>query len=316
MQAARVVITVADSATKAVEDQAIEIETYGNASAQHEFDLDTPTVNPGAGGIVAASFGANAIDSSALATSAANEIRDAVVAFLSGRQNTAAGGGGSTITLDAGAVATNDFYTGMMVLLTGGTGAGQARLITSYVGATKVATVGEAWATNPDNTSVFTLLPNRAMVSKMLTDVLDANALAASAVAEIQTGLATSAALAVVQADTDDIQTRLPAALTGGRMDSSVGAMAANVLTAAALAADAAAEIAAAVGSLTSAELAAIPGVGGTLQQKLDYIFEMMRHKITQTAVTQTLFKDNGVTPLGTGAVSDDGVTFTRGKLT
>lgn len=47
--------------------------------------------------------------------------------------------------------------------------------------------------------------------------------------------------------DTNDIQSRLPAALVSGRMDASVGAMAANVLTASALAADAAAEIADAV---------------------------------------------------------------------
>ncbi len=46
---------------------------------------------------------------------------------------------------------------------------------------------------------------------------------------------ATAAALATVQSDTDDIQTRLPASLVGGRIDASVGAMAANVLTAAAI---------------------------------------------------------------------------------
>lgn len=45
------------------------------------------------------------------------------------------------------------------------------------------------------------------------------------------------ASMNTLQTDTDDIQTRLPAALVGGRMDSSVGAMAANVLTAAAIAA-------------------------------------------------------------------------------
>jgi hypothetical protein len=47
------------------------------------------------------------------------------------------------------------------------------------------------------------------------------------------------ASLNTLQTDTDDIQTRLPAALVGGRMDSSVGVMAANVLTAAAINADA-----------------------------------------------------------------------------
>lgn len=43
---------------------------------------------------------------------------------------------------------------------------------------------------------------------------------------------------ATVHADLDDIQARLPAALVSGRMDASVGAMAANVMTAAAAASD------------------------------------------------------------------------------
>lgn len=47
-----------------------------------------------------------------------------------------------------------------------------------------------------------------------------------------------------VETDTQDIQSRLPAALVSGRIDSSVGAMAANTLTASALAADAVAEVA------------------------------------------------------------------------
>lgn len=40
MQGARVVVTIIDSATKAWEDQAMVIATYGNASAQHAADLD------------------------------------------------------------------------------------------------------------------------------------------------------------------------------------------------------------------------------------------------------------------------------------
>lgn len=39
MQAAKIRITVSDSATKAVEDNFFEIDTYGNASAQHAVDL-------------------------------------------------------------------------------------------------------------------------------------------------------------------------------------------------------------------------------------------------------------------------------------
>ena len=114
-------------------------------------------------------------------------------------------------------------------------------------------------------------------------DVVNASALAGDAVAEVQSGLATSAnqgtiiaGLIAINSDTDDIQTRLPAALVGGRMDSSTGAMAANVVTASAiaadaigaseLAADAAAEIAAAVaavvvsGTMTLAEVLKVLG--------------------------------------------------------
>lgn len=46
-----------------------------------------------------------------------------------------------------------------------------------------------------------------------------------------------------VEADTQDIQSRLPAALVSGRIDASVGAMASNTLTAAALASDAVTEM-------------------------------------------------------------------------
>lgn len=59
-----------------------------------------------------------------------------------------------------------------------------------------------------------------------------------------------AAILAAVDTEIGDIQSRLPAALVSGRMDASVGAMAANVITAAATAADFGAEVAAAVWDL------------------------------------------------------------------
>jgi len=57
------------------------------------------------------------------------------------------------------------------------------------------------------------------------------------------TGTTLQAELDGIQQNTEDIQSRLPAALVSGRMDASVGAMAANVLTASALATDAVTEI-------------------------------------------------------------------------
>jgi hypothetical protein len=60
-----------------------------------------------------------------------------------------------------------------------------------------------------------------------------------------------------IGADTNDIQTRLPAALVGGRMDASTGAMATGVITAAAHAAGAIDAAAIATAAITAAKFAA-----------------------------------------------------------
>jgi hypothetical protein len=75
------------------------------------------------------------------------------------RRATAQGGGANTITLDTGASAVNDVYKGLIVSILSGQGAGQAAIISGYVGATKVATVGQTWGPQPNNSSVFALQP-------------------------------------------------------------------------------------------------------------------------------------------------------------
>lgn len=74
------------------------------------------------------------------------------------RTGTAQAGATTSITLDAGASAVTNFYVNTTIQITGGTGAGQARLITAYNGTTKVATVG-TWATTPGASSTFAILP-------------------------------------------------------------------------------------------------------------------------------------------------------------
>lgn len=74
------------------------------------------------------------------------------------RSSTAQAGGSTTITLDASASATNSYYNNCLCFITGGTGVGQARFVTGYVGSTKVATVNSSWATTPDNTSTFAVI--------------------------------------------------------------------------------------------------------------------------------------------------------------
>ena len=72
------------------------------------------------------------------------------------RTATAQAGGGATITLDASADATDDFYNNALLQIVAGTGVGQARFIDDYTGSSKVADVA-AWITQPDATSVFVI---------------------------------------------------------------------------------------------------------------------------------------------------------------
>jgi hypothetical protein len=97
---------------------------------------------------------ANAVKLDGDATAAAN-LSNVYTAFETG---TAQAGGASTITLRAGASATNDFFKDQAVFIVGGTGAGQTNRISTYVGATKVATVTTAWVTVPDATSVYVVI--------------------------------------------------------------------------------------------------------------------------------------------------------------
>jgi hypothetical protein len=100
--------------------------------------------------------------------------------------------------------------------------------------------------------------------------------------------LPTAASIAAIQADTDNLQTRVPAALVGGKMDANVGAFTAGAITAAAftagaidanaiatdaiganeLAASAVAEIQA--GLATSAQVGAIPSAAQNADALLD----------------------------------------------
>lgn len=69
---------------------------------------------------------------------------------------TAQAGDGTTITLPNAANATDDYYNGCTIYISSGTGSGQSRVISDYVGATKVATVPN-WNIAPDNTSMIYL---------------------------------------------------------------------------------------------------------------------------------------------------------------
>lgn len=187
------------------------------------------------------------------------------------------------------------------------------------------------------------------------------------------TGTTLQGELDGIQADTEDIQTRLPAALVSGRIDAIVGAMAANVMTAAAAAADLTtelqsglataaalataqtsiddiptnAELATALAAADDAVLAAIaalnnlsaaqvnaevvdalatdtyaePGQGTpsatlSLAAKINYLFKNWRNRKTQTSSQWSLYNDDATTVDQKATVSDDGTTAGKTEIT
>src|SRR5882672_1013623 len=96
--------------------------------------------------------------------------------------------------------------------------------IRQYVGDVNALTLGSGAVT-------ATAIASSAITSaKFATDALDSNALAASAVTEIQTGLATSTALASVQTDTTTLTGRLTSTRAGllDNLDATVSSRAAS----------------------------------------------------------------------------------------
>lgn len=75
------------------------------------------------------------------------------------RSGTAQAGSTTSITLDASASASDDFYNNQRIYIVSGTGAGQGSYITDYTGSSKVANIQDTWVTAPSSDSVFVILP-------------------------------------------------------------------------------------------------------------------------------------------------------------
>ena len=154
------------------------------------------------------------------------------------------------------------------------------------------------------------------------TGAIDADALAADTItaAKIATGAITAAKFAAGAIDAAAIATDAigaaeiadgaitAATFAAGAIDAT--AVATGAIDADALAADAVTEI----WGKAMSDLAAVPGATASALDALNWLFELARNKITQTATTGTVFKDDAATTLATTTVTDNGTTFTRGE--
>lgn len=143
-------------------------------------------------------------------------------------------------------------------------------------------------------------------------------------------GASVSADIAGIKAKTDNLPASpaavgSPMTLTGDYDAAKTAAQAGDAMTlsndavsAAALAADALAEIKAQVeavlASTARAELAAVPAANASLADKLTWITMILRNKRTQTNTTETVYADDGATPVATSTKADDGTTYTRSE--
>ena len=97
--------------------------------------------------------------------SQAEEIIDTYVGFqnkfitIPVKGRCAAAGGSTTLYLKAldRDVLENDYFVGCEVEIVGGTGAGQRRRVTGSVKTSGLITVADAWTTNPDTTSFYSI---------------------------------------------------------------------------------------------------------------------------------------------------------------
>lgn len=161
---------------------------------------------------------------------------------------------------------------------------------------------------------------------------------------------ASAAQATAIQADTDDIQTRLPAALVGGRMDSNIGAVTAGVIAAASFAAGAldavwstavrvltagtnivlakgvgvtgfndvsAAQVNAEVVDVmnvdTYGETSGVPGATDTIINKLSRLYDGLINKLDVTASKKKFYNNSDVAQWEKD-LSDDGVTYNETK--
>ena len=61
-------------------------------------------------------------------------------------------------------------------------------------------------------------------------------------------------------------------------------------------------------------ELTGVPAATAKVRDAIAWLFTLARNRRTQTTTTETVYADDGSTPIATSAKSDDGSTFTRGE--
>ncbi len=151
-----VIVSIVDQDGPAYRDQMIVIRT---AHEVGKVDIDATAI----GGNVSA-FTATGVGSghgiNAVSGATGKDISGVLGSHVSNEGLIATGAANPVLASTASAV--DDFYNDMVILITGGTGAGQARLIKDYNGTTKAVTPYRAFSTNPATNDPYIIIPGEA----------------------------------------------------------------------------------------------------------------------------------------------------------
>ncbi len=201
---------------------------------------------------------------------------------------------------DASAV--DNFYRGDLIHIDHGTGEGQSRFITNYVGSTKVVTINDAWSINPDTTSEYVVEEGHpfidAQLSILASDlvIIESNSIIIESNTEAihsQTTIIESNSI-VVESNTEAIHSQTTI------IESESTVIQSDV----------------ALLETTRAEPAqGTPGATIGFMNKIDFLYKAWRNKSTQTATEYDLYNDDTTTVDHKATVSDDATTFTSEEV-
>lgn len=253
---------------------------------------------------------------------------------------TAQAGAASSITLDASASIVDNYpsYLNHSIIIVAGTGVGQQRTITGYVGSTKVATVDTAWNVQPDNTSVYTILASSGVTGGG-GGGLSAAQVSAAVWDEPRTSHVVPGSFGQGVASVQGAVTGAVGSVTGGVGGGIGGSVTGNV------GGNVLGGVAGSVGSVTAPVTVAVlndktgmslssAGVDAilddpiteptaifswgtaTIRQVIAHLGALSHNKIVQTASLQTLRNSADNATISTAVQSDDGTTYTRNQWT
>lgn len=227
--------------------------------------------------------------------------------------------GNNQIQFDVGASAIDGAYDPAMVLIIDGTGTGQTRLILEYDGTDKVATVDRNWKVNPDATSVFQILAfaGREHVNEGLARDGTASTIMLNALASSDDDVYVGQAI-FIRSGTGEDQRKFVTAYNGTTKVAAVHTpwdVIPDTTSGYVMLPQATGDyITAALPELTGiADIPATPTIPQALM--LSYMRERNNTQVVKSPAERRIFNDAGTEVLD-AEMSDDGTTFSQGKLT